>query len=84
MKINVLFAVATMFIEVPALRAQPLPTSQIAACPEDGRLKGVPIASKRYKDTVYRLPGHACVVTGPNGMFLVTVDGVRKLSNTEQ
>jgi hypothetical protein len=48
-------------------------------CPDDGRLKGVKIGSDLFKRTVEALPDHRCVVTGPNGRFLVTPAGVEKL-----
>jgi hypothetical protein len=59
-----------------------LPASVMSAvldCPDDGRLKGVRIGSKLFRDTVYKLPGHACMTYGPNGAFLVTPHGVKKI-----
>ena len=49
------------------------------ACPDDGRLKGVRVGSKLYRETVFALPGHACVMTTPKGPILVTVKGLEYL-----
>ena len=61
----------TTVISAPAYAA-PLP------CPDDGRLKGVKIGSPLFRKTVYALPGHACVTSGPNGVFIVRPDGLTK------
>jgi hypothetical protein len=61
-----------------ALLALAGPAHAYPTCPDDGRLKGVRIGSALYKSTVQALPGHACITAGPNGEFLVTVDGVRR------
>jgi hypothetical protein len=62
----------TLVISAPAYAA-PLP------CPDDGRLKGVKIGSPLFRKTVYALPGHACVTSGPNGVFIVRPDGLTKI-----
>jgi hypothetical protein len=67
------FAVLVMVAPVGNAHAAPLP------CPDDGRLKGVEIGSPLFRQTVYALPGHACVTSGPNGVFVVRPDGLKKI-----
>ena len=67
------FAALVMIAPVGNAHAAPLP------CPDDGRLKGVEIGSPLFRQTVYALPGHACVTSGPNGVFVVRPDGLKKI-----
>jgi hypothetical protein len=67
------FAALVMIAPVGTAHAAPLP------CPDDGRLKGVEIGSPLFRQTVYALPGHACVTSGPNGVFVVRPDGLKKI-----
>jgi hypothetical protein len=54
--------------------------AKICPCPDDGRPKGVKIASPLFRKTVWAMQGHKCVDTGPNGVFLVTPDGMKKIA----
>jgi hypothetical protein len=49
-------------------------------CPQDGTLKGLPLGTAEYRKAVYALPGHKCIGSGPNGVFLVTPDGMKKIA----
>jgi|HubBroStandDraft_6_1064221.scaffolds.fasta_scaffold1258801_2 hypothetical protein len=69
---NAAFLALALLASTPAFAA-PLP------CPDDGRLKGVEIGSPLFRQTVFALPGHACVTSGPNGVFIVRPDGLKKI-----
>ena len=56
------------------------PGAKVCPCPEDGRLKGVKIGSPLFRKTVWAMQGHECIDTGPNGVFLVTPDGMKKIA----
>lgn len=56
-------------------------SAKFCGCPEDGRLKGVRIGSPLFRETVWGLPGHQCITSGPNGVFLVTPGGMHKIAD---
>ncbi len=56
------------------------PGAKVCPCPEDGRLKGVRIGSPLFRGTVWAMQGHKCITSGPNGVFLVTPDGMKKIA----
>jgi hypothetical protein len=50
------------------------------ACPDDGRLKGVQIGSPLFRTMMGTMQGHKCIVTGPNGVFLLTTNGMTNIT----
>jgi hypothetical protein len=54
--------------------------AEFCACPDDGRLKGVQIGSPLFRTVMGTMQGHKCIATGPNGVFLLTPDGVRNIN----
>jgi hypothetical protein len=52
---------------------------ELQDCSIDGRLKGVKIGTEQFRKAVSTFPHQACVASGPNGVFLVTVHGVQRL-----
>ena len=54
--------------------------AEFCACPDDGRLKGVQIGSPLFRTVMGTMQGHKCVLTGPNGVFLLTPNGMTNIT----